>query len=70
LPLARQDRGTQGVSLSCADILTVLYFHEMNVSPENPTMKDSGCLYCPKDTVPPALYAVLAEKGYYPKEDI
>lgn len=62
--------GHPGGSLSCADILTVLYFHEMNVSPENPTMKDRDRFVLSKGHGAPALYAVLAEKGYYPKEDI
>ena len=62
--------GHPGGSLSIADILTYLYFVEMNVDPSNP--KDSGRdrLVLSKGHTAPALYAALAERGFIPKEDL
>lgn len=62
--------GHPGGSLSCADILTYLYFVEMNVDPENPKDEDRDRFVLSKGHAAPALYAVLAEKGYFPKEDL
>ena len=62
--------GHPGGSLSVADILTCLYFEEMNVDPENPAKADRDRLVLSKGHATPALYAVLAEKGYFPKEEL
>ena len=62
--------GHPGGSLSVADMLTFLYFEEMNVDPKNPKMEDRDRLVLSKGHVAPALYAVLAEKGFFPKEDL
>lgn len=62
--------GHPGGSLSITDILTVLYFHEMNVNIDNPKDEDRDRLVLSKGHCSPALYAVLAEKGYFPKEDL
>lgn len=62
--------GHPGGSLSVADILTCLYFEEMNVDPKNPGWADRDRLVLSKGHATPALYAVLAEKGYFPKEEL
>jgi transketolase len=62
--------GHPGGSLSVADILTVLYFGKMNIDPENPKWEDRDRLILSKGHVAPALYAVLAERGYFPKEKL
>ena len=62
--------GHPGGSLSIAEILSVLYFKEMNVDPKNPKMSDRDRLVLSKGHCSPALYGALAEKGFFPKEDI
>lgn len=62
--------GHPGGSLSVADIMTYLYFEEMNVDPQNPQWADRDRLVLSKGHVAPALYATLAEKGFLPKEDL
>ncbi len=62
--------GHPGGSLSIADIITYLYFEEMNVDPKNPKWADRDRFVLSKGHVAPALYAALAEKGYFPKEDL
>jgi len=62
--------GHPGGSLSIADILTYLYFEEMNIDPKNPKMEERDRFVLSKGHTAPALYAVLAERGYIPKEDI
>ncbi|NTV89424.1 MAG: transketolase [Clostridiales bacterium] len=62
--------GHPGGSLSCADILTVLYFNEMKVDAKNPKWADRDRLVLSKGHCAPALYAVLAEKGFFPVEDL
>ena len=62
--------GHPGGSLSIADILTYLYFEEMNVRPEEPKWKDRDRFVLSKGHTAPALYAVLAERGFFPKEDL
>ena len=62
--------GHPGGSLSIADILTVLYFHEMNIKPENPNWKERDRLVLSKGHCSPALYSCLANKGYFPVEDL
>ncbi len=62
--------GHPGGSLSCTDILTVLYFHEMRVDAGNPKWEDRDRFVLSKGHCSPALYAVLAEKGFFPKEEL
>ena len=62
--------GHPGGSLSAADILTYLYFEEMNVDPKDPKKADRDRFVLSKGHIAPALYATLAEKGYFPKEDL
>ena len=62
--------GHPGGSLSIAEILTYLYFVQMNIDPQNPTWEDRDRLVLSKGHAAPALYAALAERGYFPKEDL
>lgn len=62
--------GHPGGSLSAADIITFLYFEEMNVDPKNPKMADRDRFVLSKGHVAPALYSVLAQKGFIPIEDL
>ena len=62
--------GHPGGSLSISDILSVLYFDEMNVNPANPADPERDRFVLSKGHCAPALYGALAEKGYFPKEDI
>ena len=59
--------GHPGGSLSIADIMTYLYFAEMNVDPKNPKWEDRDRLVLSKGHTAPALYAALAEKGFFCK---
>ena len=60
--------GHPGGSLSIADIVTYLYFKEMNIDPKNPDMPDRDRFVLSKGHTCPALYAALAEKGYFDTE--
>lgn len=62
--------GHPGGSLSIADILTYLYFEDMNVDPADPKKADRDRLVLSKGHAAPGLYSVLAERGYFPKEDL
>lgn len=62
--------GHPGGSLSCADILAVLYFKEMRIRPEDPTWPDRDRFVLSKGHCAPALYAALAERGFFPIEDL
>ena len=62
--------GHPGGSLSIAEVMTYLYYEEMNVDPANPRMADRDRLVLSKGHTAPALYAVLAEKGFIPREDL
>ena len=62
--------GHPGGSLSIADTLTYLYFEEMNVDPKNPKWEDRDRLVLSKGHTSPALYSVLAQKGFFPVEDL
>lgn len=62
--------GHPGGSLSAADIFTYLYFEEMNIDPKNPKKPDRDRFVLSKGHTAPALYGTLAEKGYFPVEDI
>lgn len=62
--------GHPGGSLSAADILTYLYMEEMNINPDEPKASDRDRFVLSKGHCSPALYGVLAERGFIPKEDI
>ena len=62
--------GHPGGSLGAADIMTYLYFEEMNVDPANPRKADRDRFVLSKGHCAPGLYAVLAERGFFPKEDL
>ena len=62
--------GHPGGSLSCADIMTYLYFEEMNIDPKNPDKEDRDRFVLSKGHVAPALYATLANRGYFPVEEL
>lgn len=62
--------GHPGGSLSAADILAVLYFHKMNIDPKNPKMENRDRFVLSKGHAAPVLYAALAEKGFFPKEEL
>lgn len=62
--------GHPGGSLSIADILTYLYFEEMNIDPSNSKKIDRDRFVLSKGHTAPALYATLAERGFFPKEDL
>ena len=62
--------GHPGGSLSIADIMTYLYFEEMNVDPTEPKKADRDRFVLSKGHTAPALYATLAERGFFPKEEL
>ncbi len=62
--------GHPGGSLSCMDALTTLYFNEMNIDPAQPHCPDRDRFVLSKGHCAPALYAVLALRGYFPTEDL
>ena len=62
--------GHPGGSLSIADVLTYLYFKEMRIDPANPKWEDRDRFVLSKGHTAPALYAVLAERGYFPVEHL
>jgi len=62
--------GHPGGSLSIADVLSVLYFEVMNIDPKNPKKEDRDRFVLSKGHCSPALYATLAERGFFPVADI
>ena len=62
--------GHPGGSLSAADILTYLYFKEMNIDPKDPKKADRDRLVLSKGHIAPGLYSTLAHRGYFPVEDL
>ena len=62
--------GHPGGSLSAADIFTYLYFEEMNIDPAEPKKADRDRFVLSKGHVAPAYYSTLAERGFFPKEDL
>lgn len=68
--LGEAKSGHPGGSLSAADIITVLYFYEMSVDPHNPNWPDRDRFVLSKGHAAPVLYAALAEKGFFPKEEL
>ncbi len=62
--------GHPGGSLSCADVLTYLYFEKMNVNPADPKAEGRDRFVLSKGHCAPALYSVLANKGFFPVEEL
>lgn len=62
--------GHPGGSLSAADIFTYLYFEEMNIDPKNPKMEKRDRFVLSKGHTAPGLYSALANRGYFPVEDL
>lgn len=62
--------GHPGGSLSAADIMTILYFHEMNIDPANPKKEGRDKFVLSKGHASPVLYATLAHRGFFPKEEL
>jgi len=62
--------GHPGGSLSAADVVATLYFHEMRIDPNNPAWSDRDRFILAKGHAAPVLYAALAEKGFFPKEEL
>ena len=62
--------GHPGGSLSAADLFTYLYFEEMNIDPKDPKKADRDRFVLSKGHTAPGLYSVLAQRGYFPKEDL
>ena len=60
--------GHIGGSLSVVELLTVLYFEAMNIDPSRPKMPGRDRFICSKGHAGPAVYAALANRGYFPKE--
>ena len=68
--ICKSKSGHPGGSLSAVEILTALYFDQMNIDPTNPKMEDRDRFVLSKCHAAPALYATLAERGYFPKEEL
>lgn len=62
--------GHPGGSLSAADILTYLYFEEMNIDPQNPKKADRDRFVLSKGHIAPGLYSTLANRGFFPVKDL
>ena len=62
--------GHPGGSLSAADLFTYLYFKEMNIDPENPQWADRDRFVLSKGHTAPGLYAALALRGFFPREEL
>lgn len=62
--------GHPGGALSCVDILTVLYFNQMNINPEQPKAKERDRFVLSKGHASAALYSILANRGYFEKEEL
>ncbi len=62
--------GHPGGSLSCTDVMTVLYFHRMRTRPDDPAWEDRDRFVLSKGHCAPVWYAILAERGYFPVEEL
>ena len=68
--IGKSKSGHAGGSLSAVEILTALYFDQMNVDPTNPKMEDRDRFVLSKGHAAPALYATLAKRGYFDREEL
>ena len=62
--------GHPGGSLSAVEIMTALFFEKMNINPQEPKWEGRDRFVLSKGHAAPALYATLAEKGYFSKEEL
>jgi transketolase len=62
--------GHPGGSLSATELMSVLFFEHMNVDPDNPNWQDRDCFFLSKGHCTPVFYSVLAEKGFFPVEEL
>ena len=62
--------GHPGGSLSAAEVYTYMYFKEMNIDPKNPTWEDRDRFVLSKGHTTPGLYSTLAQRGFFPVEDL
>ncbi len=62
--------GHPGGSLSAAEIFTFLYFEELNIDPKNPNMENRDRFVLSKGHTAPGLYSVMAERGFFPTEEL
>lgn len=68
--ICKSKSGHPGGSLSAVEILTALYFDQMNIDPTNPKMEDRDRFVLSKGHAAPALYATLAQRGYFAKKEL
>jgi len=68
--LAEAGSGHPGGSLSAVELLVTLYFHVMRHDPKNPKWPDRDRFFLSKGHAAPLLYSILAESGYFPKEEL
>ncbi len=68
--IGKAGSGHPGGSLSCVDVVTTLYFYKMQHNPEDPNWEDRDRFVLCKGHAAPTLYAVLAESGYFPVEEL
>ena len=68
--ICKSKSGHPDGSLSAVEILTALYFDQMNIDPTNPKMEDRDRFVLSKGHAAPALYATLSERGYFDKEEL
>lgn len=68
--ICKSKSGHPGGSLSAVEILTALYFDQMNIDPTNPKMEDRDRFVLSKGHAAPALYATLSQRGYFAKEEL
>jgi transketolase len=68
--LSAAGSGHSGGSLSAVEIVTALYWHVLRIRPEEPSWPDRDRFVLSKGHAAPVLYAALAERGYFPKEDL
>lgn len=66
----RRKAGHPGGSFSAADILATLYFHQMKIDPANPTCPERDRFLLSKGHAAAALYSVLAQRGFFPADDL
>ena len=68
--LEQSGTGHPGGSLSCVELLVALYYYKMNIDAKNPKWEQRDRFILSKGHAAPALYAILADKGYFPEEEL
>ena len=69
-PISAAMNGGEDYRLSVVELLTVLYFKEMNIDPANPKMKGRDRFVCSKGHAGPAVYATLANRGFFDRKEL